>query len=74
MTVETDPNPMPPDFNLFPRCRAVFHFIFDQLQSPGLSDHDRHNTGGGPALDRALYEQGDLFERVERWERGTLPE
>lgn len=64
--MESDKNPMP-DFNLFPRCRAVFHFIFDHLQSPGLSDHNR---GGGPALDKALYDGPEQLGL----DYGTLPE
>lgn len=66
--MESDPNPFPKmHLELLPRTCRVFHFIFDHLQSPGLSSH---NTGGGPALDRALYdgpEQGEL-------DYGTLPE
>lgn len=55
--METDPNPMP-EFKLFKSvdklCR-LGHFLFDHIQSPGMSDHA--NRGGGPALDRALYDQ-----------------
>lgn len=61
--MESDKNPMP-RLDLFPRITRVCHFIFDHLQSPGLSDH---NTGGGPMLDRELYEQQEL-------DYGTLPE
>lgn len=66
--MEPDKNPMPYfKLELLPRTCRVFHFIFDHLQSAGLSDHDRHNTGGGPALDKALYDQQEL-------DYGTLPE
>lgn len=70
--METDKNVMP-RFDLFPRTMRVVHFVFDQLRSEGLSDH---NSGGGPALDKAMYEQPDLFERVNRWdsEGRDLPE
>lgn len=50
--MEQDKNPFP-KIDLFPRLTKVVHFLFDQLQNTGLSDHNR---GGGPALDRALYE------------------
>lgn len=62
--MEYDKNPMP-QIDLFPRVTRLCHFIFDHLRSEGLSDH---NSGGGPALDSALYdqpaqpdEQGTLF-------------
>lgn len=37
------------------RLTKVLHFIFDQIHCQGLSDHANH--GGGPALDKALYEE-----------------
>lgn len=63
MLMEADKNPMP-RFDLFPRITRVVHFLFDHLQSEGLSDHA--NRGGGPALDRALYDdvqvEGFLYD------------
>lgn len=55
--MEADKNPMP-EFKLFKpvdKLRRMAHFLFDHIQSEGLSDHA--NRGGGPALDRALYDQ-----------------
>lgn len=73
MLMESNKNPLP-KIDLFPRCTRVFHFIFDHLQDAGLSDH---NTGGGPALDRMLYDQvqvhGFLYEG-EELDYGTLPQ
>jgi hypothetical protein len=64
--METDKNPFP-KLDLFPRCTRVFHFIFDHLQGSGLSEH---NSGGGPALDKALYDGSEQLEL----DYGTLPE
>lgn len=50
MLMEFDKNPFP-KIDLFPRLTRVVHFLFDHLQSEGLSNH-----GGGPALDKALYD------------------
>jgi hypothetical protein len=66
--MESDKNPFPKfELGLLPRTCRVFHFIFDHLQNAGMSDH---NSGGGPALDRALY---DGHEQLEL-DYGTLPE
>lgn len=66
--MESDKNPFPKfELGILPRTCRVFHFIFDHLQSAGLSDH---NSGGGPALDRALY---DGHEQL-KLDYGTLPE
>ncbi len=54
--MEKDKNPMP-HIDLFPRLTRLAHFIFSHLQHEGLSDHAR---GGGPMLDRVLYEQQEL--------------
>lgn len=54
--MELDKNPMP-RIDLFPRTIRVAHFIFDQLRHEGLTSH---NSGGGPALDSALYDQQEL--------------
>lgn len=43
----------PERFDLFPRITKVVHFIFDHIQSPGISDHA--NKGGGPMLDEMLF-------------------
>lgn len=64
--MESDPNPFP-KIDLFPRITKVVHFLFHQMQNTGLSDHNR---GGGPALDRTLY---DTPEQLEL-DFGTLPE
>lgn len=53
--MEKDPNPLPHFKIIDPRellCGAA-HFLFDHLRHNGLSEHNR---GGGPALDRALYD------------------
>lgn len=57
--MEADPNPFPKLelFNPLDQLKKIAHFLFDHIQSPGLSDH---NSGGGPALDRALYDQPQL--------------
>ena len=56
-----DPNPFP-KIELFPemgyRVRQLVHFLFDHLQHEGISEHK--NRGGGPALDRALFDQPQL--------------
>lgn len=57
MLMESDPNPFP-KIDLFPRLTKLAHFLFDQLQNEGISDHQ--NRGGGPALDRALYDEPQL--------------
>lgn len=36
-------------------CR-LGHFLTDQFRHQGISDHHFENTGGGPALDRAMLE------------------
>lgn len=64
--MEYDKNPFP-KIDLFPRLSRLCHFIFDHLQDAGLSDH---NTGGGPALDRALNDDPNQME----FDYGTLPE
>lgn len=54
--MESDKNPFPKfELQLLPRTCRVFHFIFDHLQSEGLSEHNR---GAAPALDAALYDTG----------------
>lgn len=56
MLMEKDPNPFP-KMDILPGTaviRKIVHFLFDQCQYEGLSDHA--NRGGGPALDRALYD------------------
>lgn len=52
--MEFDKNPFP-QLDLFPRLTRLTHFIFDHLQSQGLSDHA--NRGGGPLLDAELYDR-----------------
>ena len=52
---------LPEGVNLFPRARRMAEFVarqFMHLQHEGLSDHG--SRGGGPALDRALYDQPEL--------------
>lgn len=73
MLMEKDPNPMP-HIDLFPRLGKLAHFLFDHITSPGLSDHA--NRGGGPALDRALFDdvQVEGFLYTGEPEHGTLPE
>lgn len=56
--MEADKNPFP-KFDLFPRITRVVHFLFDHIQAEGLSDHNR---GGGPMLDRELYDQPEQLE------------
>lgn len=52
--MEPDKNPFPKfELPILPRVCRVAHFLFDHLQAPGLSSHNR---GGGPALDRELYD------------------
>lgn len=55
--MEVDKNPFP-KIDLFPRLTKIAHFLLDHIQGPGLSDHA--NRGGGPALDRELYDQPQL--------------
>ena len=65
--MEADKNPFP-KIDLFPileTAKKIGHFLFDHITSPGLSDH---NTGGGPALDRALYDE----PTAETYGQGTL--
>lgn len=65
--MEADKNPFP-NLELFSpmaKLRRLAHFLFDHIQSEGLSDHA--NRGGGLALDKALYDQPELFD-------GILPE
>lgn len=60
-----DPNPMP-EFDPFPgisRAREIlvgaYHFLADRHRSAGLSSHFQshtENTGGGPLIDRELYD------------------
>lgn len=38
------------------------------LLSPVSEHFQNGGTGSGPALDRELYDQPDLFERVNRWD------
>lgn len=54
--MEKDKNPLP-QIDLFPRVTRVVRLLFNHLQHEGLSDHAR---GGGPMLDRVLYEQQEL--------------
>lgn len=56
--MEADKNPFPKIelFEPMAKLRRLAHFLFDHLQSEGLSDHNR---GGGPALDAALYDNPD---------------
>lgn len=56
--MEADKNPFP-QLDLFPRITRVCHFIFDHLQSEGLSDHNR---GAAPMLDRELYDNPDQLQ------------
>lgn len=56
--MEKDKNPFP-KIELFPRLSRLTHFLFDHLQSEGLSDH---NSGGGPMLDRELYDNPDQLQ------------
>lgn len=65
--MEKDPNPFPrlELFSPVAKLRRLAHFLFDHIQSPGLSDHANH--GGGPMLDRELYDQPHL-------DYGTQPE
>lgn len=56
--MEADKNPIP-EIHLFPRLERVARaignlFCMHQLASHG--DHFIPNTGGGPALDRELYD------------------
>lgn len=63
--MEKDQNPMP-QFDLLPGLpviRKVGRFLGSLLVPfhTGAPDcMSTHNRGGGPALDRALYEQGEL--------------
>lgn len=58
--METDPNPFPKLelFSPMAKLRRLAHFLFDHIQNEGLSDHA--NRGGGPMLDRELYDQRQL--------------
>lgn len=56
--MEQDKNPFP-KIDLFPRLTRVVHFLFDHLQSEGLSSH---NSGGGPMLDRELYDDPNQLQ------------
>ena len=56
--MERDPNPIPKIelFSPLDTIKKIGHFLFDHIQAPGLSSHNR---GGGPALDRELYDDFD---------------
>lgn len=61
MCMEYDKNPFP-KIDLFPsltKLAKLGHFLCDHIRHAGLSDH---NTGGGPALDAALYDQPAQLE------------
>lgn len=56
---EKEPSIMP-EFDLFPRLTKTANFIKRLI--PRLpSGNDLANRGGGPLLDRELYEQQELF-------------
>lgn len=67
--MDKDKNPMP-EFHLFPRATRLAHFLLDHLRDPGLSDH---NTGSGPALDRALYDKPAIPQVLLDMNQMTLP-
>ncbi len=69
MLMEKDPNPMP-QIDLFPRLGRLAHFLLDQMRHVGLSEH---NSGGGPALDRALYDGVETHGFVYRDEQLEFP-
>lgn len=60
--MEADKNPFP-NIDLFPRITRIAKAIgglFCLHQLSPISEHfQQENTGGGPALDRALYDQPD---------------
>lgn len=57
--MEADKNPFP-KIDLFPRVTKVVSFIFRRLEA------ETENTGGGPMLDRELYDQLELpYDRNE---------
>lgn len=60
--MEKDKNPFP-TLDLFPRLTRVGQFLgrlvsFLPTEAPDYMSN--HNRGGGPALDRALYEQQEF--------------
>lgn len=68
--METDQNPFPKIelFSPVAKLRRMAHFLFDHIQSEGLSDH--FNRGGSPMLDRELYDNPDQLAV----DGGTQPE
>lgn len=48
-----------PRMEFFPRVCRVAHFLLDHIRSEGLSDH---NSGGGPMLDRKLYDRPEQMQ------------
>lgn len=72
MLMEVDKNPLP-ELHLFPRLERVGHFIkrlvsfLPECAPDHMSNHYRPNSGGGPALDRGLYDQQEFdYGRTEQ--------